>query len=239
MDNYLLENLTVVLPSKNSEELIIKNFSSLNEFLTKNVKNFEIMIVSNGSNLFNLNKLKTDLVNSKNITHHILTKSGKGYAAKFGILNSKFNNILVSDADFSVSIDELINFVENRHFKSGLVIGNRRSNLSTNLKTPISRKLSGLIFIKIVNLLFKLRIEDTQCGFKCIDKNLFTNLSELSIDGYSFDIELMILANISKIKIVSIPVTYIHNEDSTVKLFKDSFNMLKEIIYLKKKYKFI
>lgn len=236
MSSYLLNELSVVIPSKNSEQILVKNFQKLIQFLEQNIKYFEIVIISNGSSLENIKRITNLNKLHKEIYHKILTKSGKGFAVKKGIEVTKYDNVLISDADFSVSIDELFKFVKNKELLSGLVIGNRRSKQSKTLNTPFARKVTGFIYIKIVNLIFNLNIEDTQCGFKCIDKKRLTNILDLSIDGFSYDIELLILAKNIGINILSVPVTYIHNDKSSVKIFVDSLNMIKEIFKLKKKY---
>ena len=48
---------------------------------------------------------------------------------------------------------------------------------------------------------FDLTIEDTQCGFKAIDKEKFPTCKNFTTDGFSFDIELILLALKSGLRI--------------------------------------
>ena len=91
--------------------------------------------------------------------------------------------------------------------------------------------------MKFINLLFKLDIDDSQCGFKAINKNIFTNCNEFSSNGFSFDLELIILAKISNVQVSQIPVKYIHNQNSKVRVLRDSVSMIIEAFQLKKIYK--
>ena len=155
-------------------------------------------------------------------------------AIKTGIKHSKFNNVLFTDADSSVDIKEFKKFVSGGKLKSGFVIGNRRNKKSENINSPIIRNLSGTVYLKLINFIFKVEIEDTQCGFKAVDKNIFLNCVEFQTDGFSFDIELILLAKSNNINIIQVPVTYIHNKESKVSIFRDTFKMINDLYKISK-----
>ena len=48
-----------------------------------------------------------------------------------------------------------------------------------------------------------------------------------------FDVELLLIANKENIKITEEPVEYIHDRDSKVFLFRDTFKMINEILKIK------
>ena len=98
------------------------------------------------------------------------------------------------------------------------------------------RKLSGYFYIKLVQIIFDLKIEDTQCGLKQLT-NRFLKLFKLYSQHFSYDLELFLLAKINNIVPIEIPVRYIHNHDSRVQVFKDTFKMLKDIMTIYKIYK--
>ena len=52
-------------------------------------------------------------------------------------------------------------------------------------------------------------------------------------EGFSFDIEIILLALKNKIDITEIPVKYIHDLNSNIHIFSDSVKMLKQLIKLK------
>ena len=76
---------------------------------------------------------------------------------------------------------------------SDLVIGNRRGRESQNLNSPYKRLVAGAIFVFLVNSIFKLKIEDSQCGFKAFDKKIFENVM-FSENGFVFDVEMIYIA---------------------------------------------
>ncbi len=227
MNNF---SISIIIPSKNDEEVFLKNYPSIKEFLISKNWDFEIILVSNGSKDSNLKHIDSDELNINHITTDL---SGKGRAIKFGIENSKYDNLLFMDADSSVSINELEKFVNNNDFIDDVVIGTRRTKNSKNLKTPFTRKISGFVYIFLVNLLFSLNISDTQCGFKVFKKSDYLKIRKINFNNFSFDVELLIRFKEKNFNIIEIPVNYIHNSDSNVKLFKDSFTMFSDLVKLR------
>ena len=130
--------------------------------------NYEIIIISNNSNVQEI-KTINQVIHNKIFTKHIVyDKEVRGLLLERCSLNAKYNNILFSDADFSVSIDEFDKFVKNNSLLADLVIGSRKIKGSLNLNSPIKRKITGILFMLLTNFLFKINIKDTQCGFKAL-----------------------------------------------------------------------
>jgi len=67
------KNITILLPSKDHEKVILDNFQKLNNFCLKHFENFEILIISNGSSKENIASLdgfkKFDFVNHQILSH--------------------------------------------------------------------------------------------------------------------------------------------------------------------------
>lgn len=234
--NFLLSDLTVVIPTKNDHYRIEENLQKLLDYLKFNIQNFEILIVSNGSSLLSVEYIDNLILGLENIKHLKINQSGKGLAIKTGLVESGFSSILYCDADLSVDISEFTNFINEGSLLSGFVVGNRKNTASENLASPLLRKLSGFFYLSLIKNLFGLVYEDTQCGFKAIDKKLFTKCIDFETEGFSFDLELFLLAQEEKIKITEIPVRYVHNPNSKVKIFKHTLIMLKEVYKIYKKY---
>jgi len=226
-------SITVILPTKNHENKIYVAFSHIEKYLKANYKYFEILIVSNSS----LNQNIELISKLKGVVHIITDVPGKGNAVRLGIKASKYENILICDSDLSVDITFLDHFYRNNLPIGNFITGSRRLQNSEVRGSPQIRNLSGYVFNFLVRKILKLNISDTQCGFKFIVKTKFTDCSKFLSNNYIFDIELFLLAKIQKIKIIEVPVTYIHNKNSTVNIFTDSLMMFRDIFKLKKIYK--
>ncbi|MDA9645423.1 glycosyltransferase [Candidatus Actinomarina] len=225
----LLNEISLIIPSKNDHLRIEENIEEITNFLSENIDYYEILIISNGSSKESIIYLESLLKKHQNINHTIINKSGKGLAIRNGLAFTKYDNVLFSDADSSVKITELIKFVSDGKLISGFVTGNRKNKTSENINSPILRRISGSIYLYIIKYLFNLSFEDTQCGFKAIDKKVFSNCNTFVTDGYSFDLELFLLAQEMGVNIKQVPVKYTHNSESKVRIFKDTFKMLIDI----------
>ena len=227
------KEISIILPTKNHEKKIFDTFEYVHEYLQNHYQKFEILVVSNGSSRQNIN-LIDDLEDVKHIVTDI---PGKGNAVRLGMKASNYEHILICDSDFSVDIKFLDLFYKNNLPIGIFMTGSRRLKNSKVKASPQTRNLSGFVFNLLIKKILNLDISDTQCGFKLIDKTKFTDCDKFLSNNYIFDVELYLLALIQKIKIFEIPVTYIHNSDSTVNIFTDSLIMFKDIFKLKQIYK--
>lgn len=228
------EEISLILPTKNHEKIIIDNIDSVINYLKNNFSNVEILIISNDSTKENIDLIKK--YDSCRITHLVYSKSGKGFAVREGIKNSSFKNIVICDADFSVSVENLGNFFSEGKPISGFVVGSRKLTNSQTISTPIIRKISGGIFTFLTKYYLKVKITDTQCGFKLIDKSIFINCDKYFSDDFYFDVELFLLAKKDLVEVTEVPVKYVHNNKSSVNIFSDSLRMFFKLINYKYKH---
>ena len=232
--NKICNEISIIFPVKNDEKKIIKEFDNLSNFCKKSFNKFEFIFVSNGSNEENIKLLNEKIDNNKFVIHLNYKNSGKGFAIREGLKVSNYKLALLIDSDFSVKIENLYKFFSeyNKPY-ADFTIGSRKLKDSNVLNTPAIRLLSGSIYTFLVKTLLNIKISDTQCGFKLINKEKFTNVINFISNEFSYDVELFILAKIQNITVYEIPVEYIHSEESSVSLFKDSLLMFLKLIYFK------
>ena len=112
MDNQI-NQLSLVIPCKNDEKILIKKIPYLIDFCKNYIKNFEILIILNGGDKKNTLTLSKFIENHniQNIDLITIDTVGKGAAVKRGLNSAKSNNILISDADFSVGREHILKFL--------------------------------------------------------------------------------------------------------------------------------
>ena len=225
--------ISIVIPCFNEEKVISQNIQKIYNFFEDKEYVFEIVVINNASTD---NTLEVLIETDKNYKIKILNedRKGKGNAIKLGLLNSKYNNILILDADLSTDINELKD--EWLKLKNSLLIGSRA--LGEEIDTPKIRRLSGLFLNKIIRLFFDIQFRDTQCGFKFIAYEDISSLAnDLSIEGFMYDLDLITLCKKLRIDIKEIPIKYIFNKNSSVSLITDPLVMLFEMLQIRKKIK--
>jgi dolichyl-phosphate beta-glucosyltransferase len=95
---------------------------------------------------------------------------------------------------------------------------------------------------RVFNLLIRLAvlggISDTQCGFKGLRAAAAEDLfSRLTIEGFGFDVELLLLARRAGLHVVQIPVDWHNSPLSRVHPLKDSARMLGELWAIRRRYR--
>ena len=241
-----IDTLSIILPVFNEEKRLHTSFTNIKKFLTyKKIKRKEIIFVNDGSTDFSKEILKNliEQIKKKNVIKLISYEKnqGKGYALKKGVLAAKNNWILTSDVDFSVPLFQLDTWI-NKSFiktkgKKEVYFGSRANNIS-NVDSKIHRKFIGFILSKLIFYLLKIKIKDTQCGFKLYQKKFAKKVfTKIKSKGFEHDIEIAIILKKNNIKINELPVNWVHKPHSKVNIIKDSLKILRSIILFKRKYK--
>jgi dolichyl-phosphate beta-glucosyltransferase len=85
----------------------------------------------------------------------------------------------------------------------------------------------GKVFNRFVRLLTGIPFRDTQCGFKLLRGDDARALAaQMREDGFSFDVELILLARRRALTVRELPVTWRNDAGSRVSALRDSSAML-------------
>lgn len=229
--------ISIVIPAYNEEKRLPDTLKKIVVYLASKKYDYELIIVDDGSK-----------DNTASIPHNYdpnikvikLEKNmGKGAAVRTGMLAATGDIILFTDADSSTpiyEIEKLIPFIEQGY---DIVIGSRAlDNSQIKIHQPFYREMMGKTFNKIVQFFVIKGISDTQCGFKLLKKNAAQKIfSNALVNGFSFDVEMLFLAQKFHLKIKEIPVEWYNDNQSKVNPIFDSINMFIEILKIKKLHK--
>ncbi len=234
----MLPKLSIIIPAYNEEKRLPPTLKKIDRYLKEKKILAEIIVINDGSTDNTEKIIKSINIMGLNVYSHYPNR-GKGYAVKRGLEYSRGEKILITDADLSTPIEEYEKL--NMELDKGydFVIGSRGLTTSEILKPQKwYRQNMGKIFNLFVRTLLKIDFYDTQCGFKLIKGDVGRKIGKyMKIEGFAFDVELIIIARELGYKIKEIPVKWINDEDSKVHIIRDSTSMLIELfhIYLNKK----
>jgi dolichyl-phosphate beta-glucosyltransferase len=213
--------LSWIIPAYNEERRIEKTVREVAEYLQKKQFDYEIVVVDNGSGDSTPNIVTRLVPNIKGLRLLQTKGPGKGWAVREGMLQSQGNVRLFSDADNATSpehFDRMAPFFENG---SDVVISSRdprdASGASEERPEGRLREVAGKIGNLIIQFFAVRGIWDTQNGFKAFRARAADHIfSHLTIFGFAFDIEVLVLARRSGYTIGIIPVQWKHDPDSKV-----------------------
>ena len=225
--------VTVVVPAFDEEARLVPTFDTLERWLVANEPSFEVLLVDDGSSD------ATAEVGERYAARHsgfevvrLPENRGKGAAVREGLLRSRGEIVLFSDADLSTPIEELAKLEDALERGADVAIGSRAlpdSNLV--VRQAWVRETMGKTFNVLVRLFTGLPFRDTQCGFKLMRGEMARSLAaEMREDGFAFDVELILLANRRGATIVELPVTWRNDERSRVNAVSDPVRMLASML---------
>lgn len=227
-------DISIILPCYNEELRLRPTVESIINYFSHKQDKIELIIVNDGSKDGTLELIK-ELVQQYPITVKFLTyeiNRGKGYATKLGMLAAEGKLILYNDADGASPVEEIEKLIDAINSGYDIAIGSRAlASENTQVKTNVFRKIIGRIFSFFVSLIILGKIKDTQCGFKLFTqesaKFLFTRQTA---ERFSFDVEILFLAQKNKLKIAEVPINWTNVPGSKVNLIGDSLNMFFDLL---------
>ncbi|CAN5573675.1 glycosyltransferase family 2 protein [soil metagenome] len=143
---------------------------------------------------------------------------GKGYAVKTGMLAAGGEIVFFMDADLSVPLRYVTEFLPYFGEGADVVFGSRRHRESVIPRNqPFFRVVSGRLFNHALRLTGATSFKDTQCGFKAFRHEAARKIfQKVELDGFAFDVEVLALAEVFGYKIVERPVEWTDAPGSTV-----------------------
>lgn len=230
------EFLSVIIPAYNEADRLSGTLTRIAEYLATSFEDWEIIVVDDGSSDATGDLVRIAQQSSDRIRLHSFARNrGKGFAVRSGVFSATGDMILFCDADLSTPIEELSSALEALDSGAAIAIASRGLKSSRILRHQRwYRENLGRMFNHLVRAIVGLPFADTQCGFK-----LFTRPAALAIfpecrvDGFAFDVEVLLLARDHGLRVQEFPATWHHAPGSKVHLFRDSFDMLMTTLRLR------
>lgn len=234
----MLPPFSVVIPCFNEGARIGATVKATLQYLEANSPPSELIVVNDGSTDRTSSVARTAMADSP-IETQLMENSpnrGKGHAVRKGLLAARRPIGLFFDADLSTPLSEIPLIVE--PISSGetdIAFGSRALNRALiGRHQPWLREQGGRAFNLLVRLTSGLPFWDTQCGFKAFRLETCRPILEAAqLDGFAFDVELLVLAQRAGLRLREIPVRWNHTEGSKVDFVHDSVRMLREVIALR------
>lgn len=228
-------HLSLVIPMYNEETRIGSTLEKALVYLRSQKYTWEIIVVDDGSSDRSVSVAEKILEGAAGRVLKNPENRGKGYSVKRGMLEAEGEYIIFSDADLSTPIEESEGFLAELKSRYDIVIGSRALKDSRiEVRQSQARELMGKTFNKLARLLAFRDIHDSQCGFKGFRRIAAHDLfSRQKIDGFSFDVEVLYLAQKSGYSILEKPVRWQHVEQSRVRLVSDPLKMFLDLVKIR------
>lgn len=215
--------LSLIIPAYNEAERLPATLRRLQEYLSAKLFSYEIIVILDGptDNTRDVLQGMTSEIKNLKIVDRAINR-GKGYTVKEGMLKSRGQVRLFSDADNSTDISHLDRMLPLFDQGCDLVICSRhpRDVLGARQAVPqawYKRFMGGMgnLFIQLVAVR---GIWDTQCGFKGLrDYAAEKIFSQTIVNRWAMDVEVLVLARALRYKIGIIPAQWVNDARSHVR----------------------
>jgi dolichyl-phosphate beta-glucosyltransferase len=230
--------LSIIIPAFNEEQRLPGTLEQILTYLREQAYPSEILVVENGSqdNTIQVADQFAKKYHTDQVPVRVLQESrrGKGAAVKKGIFNAQGEYRFMCDADLSMPVTEINRFFPPEIEDLDISIASREAAGAIRYNEPTYRHLVGRVFNTLIRILALPGLNDTQCGFKCFRASIAEELfNEMTITGWSFDVEILYLAQQRGYKILEIPIPWYYNPDSHISVVKDSLQMALDIFKIR------
>jgi dolichyl-phosphate beta-glucosyltransferase len=226
--------LSVVVPAYNESRRLPETLAVIKPYLNALGMSWELILVNDGSSDSTMELIRAEQEVDPDHLRGIdlQPNGGKGRAVAAGVAASQGALVLISDADFSTPIDELVKLTAAIAAGSDVAIGSRAKRGSrVEISQPAHRVVMGKIFNLIVQLAVLPGFWDTQCGFKLwkgpVAREVF---AKMKLDGnVAFDVEVLYRARRGGYRIAEIPVRWFDSIPSRISPLRHSAEALVDI----------
>lgn len=225
-------HLEIVIPVLNEEWRLPATIAASVSYLARQPWSSALVVVDNGSVDRTLDIAGTYPDAPVPVYTVGCSTRGKGAAVRRGMLGSTSNYVGFMDADLATPIDTLDAVLPLLHEGHVAVIGSRNMWNACRRGQPWSRRLGGWAFRRLTDRLV-LDLTDTQCGFKFFRRDMVTQvLTEAKVDGFAFDVELLLLLIAAGHRVVEIPVDWIDAPGSTFSTVRHGLSTFHDVLQL-------
>jgi len=235
--------LSIVIPVYNEQNKIEHDIFEADAFLTSEGITGEIIIVDDGSTdeTFATAGNAAERIQTHCVVERSEQNQGKGHAVRTGILKSRGEYVLFADSGVCVPFtDTQIGIDLIRSGQCQIACGSRKLS-GGHILRPQSfyRRICSKLFHWFLIHDFKklCNLADTQCGFKVYRGDVARELyAQSSIDGFVFDIEVILLAMSSGYTIREFGVNWTCDPDSRLKPAHEAIRIFIDLVRLKRRF---
>jgi glycosyltransferase involved in cell wall biosynthesis len=229
------QTVDIVIPVLNEAHVLAGSVRTVRHYLAEHLPcRFRVLIVDNGSDD------GTDTVGREleatypDVQYLQLTERGRGRALRHAWGHSDADVVCYTDVDLSTELEALpvlIDAILNEGYDLGT--GSRLMKDSRTVRC-FKRELVSRAYNLMVKGVLRTSFSDAQCGFKAVSRQVVNEIMpEIEDQAWFFDTELLVLGEKRGFKIKDLPVQWIEDDDSRVKIVGTAWEDIKGIVRLR------
>ena len=226
----------ITLPVYNEEAGLPGSVQTLHAFLSQQMPSYQwrIVIADNGSIDDTLGVARQLSEEHPGVVAVHLDQKGRGRALYKTWTESQADVICYMDVDLSTRLEALPPLVRAIEEGYDVAIGSRLMKGALVEHRTLRREVISRCYNLLIRLMFWTRFSDAQCGFKAVSRRAAQELVPLVKDkAWFFDSELLILAEKNGYRIKDVPVHWVDDPDTRVKVVGTAYGDFKGLLRLR------
>ncbi len=222
----------IIIPVYNEEAALPKSVATLCEYLSTYFPYDWRVTIANNASTDNTLEIAQGLAAENprvNVLH--LDRKGRGRALKAAWLASEADVVSYMDVDLSTNLQSFLPLVAplaTGH--SEVAIGSRLLKGAV-VTRQWKREVISRCYNFLIKAIFRNKFSDAQCGFKAVKRSVAQQLiPEIENNEWFFDTELLLLAEERGMRIYEVPVDWIEDLDSRVKIVSTATEDIKGLL---------
>jgi dolichyl-phosphate beta-glucosyltransferase len=230
-------DVSLILPAYNEAATIASTIRETGNYFRSRGLSHEIIVAADGGD--GTRELARETATEGEPVRVIgnQARNGKGRGVREAMALAKGNIAGYADADNKVPIEEFDKFRPWLGQGYDVAIGSRAMRDSQiEKRQPLYRQLGGKGFGLFMHTVVGLQgITDTQCGFKFFTRAAAREIfSRQQIDGYMFDVEILVLARRLGYRIQQVPIRWHDDGDSRLALVSGNLRNVRDIFRIRR-----
>jgi glycosyltransferase involved in cell wall biosynthesis len=224
----------IVVPVYNEARVLASQMRRLHRALTALLPfDWTITIVDNGSEDGTLDVANAVADELSNVSWLRLERPGRGRALRAAWMRSRAEVVAYTDVDLSTDLHALYPLVASvLSGHAAIAIGSRLLASSRTTRGP-KRALISRAYNRLLHVMLGTGVRDAQCGFKAVRADVARALvPEVADQGWFFDTELLVRAERRGLRVVELPVTWVDDADSRVRILRTAWDDLRGVARL-------
>lgn len=231
--------LLVTIPVYNEEKALPASIPMLHAFLTERMPAYAWTIeIADNASIDRTPEVSRRLAEEyPNVRYLRLEQKGRGRALKKSWTSSDADIVSYMDVDLSTNLESFPPMIEALAHKGYDIGTGSRLMKGANTTRSVKREFISRSYNLMVKALFFTRFSDAQCGFKAVTREVVDTLLPLIEDNvWFFDSELLIIGEKCGYRIFDIPVRWIEDLDTRVKIVSTATDDIKGLLRVRRNF---
>lgn len=219
----------IVVPVYNEARVLAASIRTLVEFLSRACAYDWRVVIADNASTDETPAIMWDLAGSyPRVQAMRIETKGRGIALKRAWLASDAAIHAYMDVDLSTDLSAVTPLLDRVTDGYDIAIGSRHIPQAVR-RRGVKREVLSQTYNGLLRMLFRTSIADAQCGFKAVSHRVVTELvPRIESNGWFFDTELLLLAEHAGYRIAQVPVHWIEDRDSRVRIARTVAEYLRE-----------